>query len=175
MKIVGEKIFLRTLSPDDVGEEYLSWMHDPEVTQFLESRWTKYSIEDLKQYVKDINDSSDNFLFGIFLKENSVHIGNIKIGGINHIHGYGDLGFLIGKDYWNKGYGTESIKLATKYAFNDLKLRKLIAGIYSNNIGSHKAFLKSGYHEAGRLKKHHQYQDTYVDQILVEKLNHEGD
>ena len=63
---------------------------------------------------------------GIFLKENNTHIGNIKIGNINHFHGYGDLGFLIGKDHWNKGYGTESIKLATNYAFNQLKLHKVI-------------------------------------------------
>jgi len=142
-KVIGNKIFLKILSPDDVGEKYLTWMQDKEVTKFLESRWDEYSVKKLKEYVKKTNDSSDNFLFGIFLKENNTHIGNIKIGNINHFHGYGDLGFLIGKDHWNKGYGTESIKLATNYAFNQLKLHKLFAGIYSNNIGSYKAFFKS--------------------------------
>ncbi|MDI3549609.1 MAG: hypothetical protein PWQ15_711 [Methanobacterium sp.] len=172
-ELMGEKVFLKILSPEDVGEEYLSWMNDKEVTQFLESRWTEYSLEDLKDYVKNINESSNNFIFGIFLKKTCAHIGNIKIGNINHHHGFGDLGFLIDKNYWNKGYGTEAIKLATKYAFRNLGLRKLFAGIYSNNIGSYKAFLKSGYQEVGRLKKHHRYQNTYVDQILVEKFNNE--
>jgi [ribosomal protein S5]-alanine N-acetyltransferase len=173
MEIIGEHIFLKILYPEDVGEEYLSWMNDKEVTQFLESRWTKYLIDDLIKYVEYFHRSDNDFLFGIFLKENKLHIGNIKIGNINHIHRYADLGFLIGKDYWNKGYGTESIRLATKFAFNNLKLRKLFAGIYSNNIGSYKAFIKSGYSEVGILEKHHTYKGTYVDQIIVEKINTE--
>ena len=49
---------------------------------------------------------------------------------------------------------------------------KLFAGIYSNNIG-HIRLLKAGFNEVGRLKKHHQYQGTFVDQIIVEKLNNE--
>lgn len=169
--IEGERISIKILSVEDVDENYVEWLNDKEVTRFLESRWKSYSLEDLKEYVKAINESSNDIMFGIYLKENQEHIGNIKIGQINYIHRYADLGFILGQRHWNKGYGTESIKLATEYAFKELNLNKLFAGIYSNNIGSYKAFLKAGYTEAGRLSKHLLFEGSFVDKIIVEKLN----
>lgn len=171
MKIQGKNIFLKILSIDDINEDYLEWMQDEDVMQFLESRWKSYSFNDIKEYVESINNSPDDYLLGIFLKENEKHIGNIKIGNINHIHGYGDIGLLIGKNYWGKRCGKESIELATKYAFDELNLNKLFAGIYSNNIASYKSFIKAGYKEIGRLKNHFYYEGKYIDNIIVEKLN----
>ena len=34
-----------------VTPAYLEWMHNPAVTQYLESRWRTYSLEDLISYV----------------------------------------------------------------------------------------------------------------------------
>lgn len=170
MKIMGNTIFLKLLAPEDATQSYSDWMQDEEVIQFLESRWKRYDLEHLKDYVKLMNDGINNFLFGIFLKENSEHIGNIKIGGINQIHRFGDVGILIGnKSMWGKGYGTEAIKLATQYAFDELNLNKLFAGIYANNKGSYNAFIKAGYREVGILQNHRFYKGNYVDEILVEK------
>lgn len=170
MKTIGEKVFLKILSEDDVDENYLGWLNDNEVTRFIESRWQAHSLEDLKNYVKTINESLDDVLLGIHLK-NQEHIGNVRICQIHPVHRFGDLGFLIGKKYWNKGYGTEAIKLATEYAFKELNLNKLFADIYSNNVGSYKAFMKAGYVEVGRLKRHFFFEGNYVDKIIVEKLN----
>lgn len=170
MKVEGDGIFLKLLSFEDVTKVYVDWMQDEEVMQFLESRWRNYTIESLRDYVKQMNDGSNNFLFGIFLKGNGEHIGNIKIGGINQIHRFGDVGIIIGnKDVWGKGYGTEAIKLATQYAFEHINLNKLFAGMYADNLGSYNAFIKAGYREVGRLKNHRFYKGKYVDEILVEK------
>ena len=115
--------------------------------------------------------SKNNFLFGIFLKENNEHIGNIKIGNINSFHRFADLGIMIGKkELWGKGYATEAIKLATRFAFRKLNLHKLTAGMYAPNKGSHKAFLKCGYVDAGRLRKHRSFNKRYVDNLVVEKI-----
>ncbi len=170
MKHIGKKIFIRLLSPEDVTQEYVNWMQDEEIVQYLESRWRVSTIEDIKEYVKTINNSPNDFLLGIFDKENSEHIGNIKIGSINQIHRYADIGFIIGnKKYWGKGIASEAIELATKFAFEELNLNKLIAGIYEGNIGSTKALIKMGYREVGILKKHRFCKGKYVDEILVEK------
>ena len=45
------------------------------------------------------------------------------------------VGLLIGnRNMWGKGYGTEAIKLVTCHAFKEIKLNKLTAGIYANNV-----------------------------------------
>ena len=172
MRIVEDRIVLKLLSPEAISQAYVDWMQDEEVTQFLESRWKTYTLDRLKDYVGTINDDINNFLFGIFLKENGEHMGNIKIGDINQIHRFGYVGLLIGnRNMWGNGYGTEAIKLATQYAFQELNLNKLIAGIYADNKSSYNAFIKAGYGKAGTFKNHRFYKGKYVDEILVEKLN----
>ena len=169
MDIVGNNIYLRILSSGDVGDKYVEWMRDEETVSFLESRWKTYTLENLKEYVNEINESRTDFLFGIFLRENDVHIGNIKVGDVDYVHKHGDVGIIIGdKNSWGKGCGRESIQLVTKYAFEELNLNSLIAGIYANNISCYKAFLKAGYNEAERLKGHLFCKGKYVDRILVE-------
>ena len=170
MVVKGNKIALKILSPEDVTQNYVAWMQDEEVVQFMESRWDSYTLDALKHYVKRMAASRNDYLFGIYANDNNEHIGNIKIGGINLIHNFGNLGLFIGnKEKWGGGYGTEAVKLATEYAFHELNLNKLTAGIYENNEGCCRAFLSAGYNEAGRLKKHRLYKDEYVNQIIVEK------
>jgi RimJ/RimL family protein N-acetyltransferase len=124
----GEKIFLRRLTEDDVTQDYVNWMNDPDINQYLESRFCTQTIESTKAFVRSVT-NDNNFQFGMFDIETGKHIGNIKIGSINHYHRYADVGFLSGeKNYWGKGIATEAIKLATDFAFNTLKLHKLWGG-----------------------------------------------
>jgi RimJ/RimL family protein N-acetyltransferase len=77
---------------------------------------------------------------------------------------------LIGeRRCWGKGYGAEAISLATRYAFEELNLNKVIAGIYAANVASLKAFLKAGFKEAGVLRQHRFCKGVYMDEIIVEK------
>ena len=170
MKITGERIYLRILTPDDVSKDYVEWLRDTEITQFLEIRWKVFTLEDIREYVKTMNENPNDYLFGIFIKGNNEHIGNIKVGEIDQMHKFGSVGLLIGnKNMWGKGYGTEAVRLATQYSFEELNLNHLKAGMYSDNKGCYKAFIKAGYREVGRYKSSRFYKGGYVDEILVEK------
>jgi [ribosomal protein S5]-alanine N-acetyltransferase len=170
MSIHGQHIYLRLLTPIDVNNDYVAWMNDNEITQYLETRWSVHTEATIRAFVQEICDSSNDYLFGMFLKNTDQHIGNIKIGNINQRHRYGDVGLIIGdKASWGKGIAAEAIKLITQYAFEDLNLNKLTAGMYEQNLGSYKAFLKAGYREVGRYQKHFFCQGRYVDAFLVEK------
>ena len=94
-----------------------------------------------------------------------------KIGDVNHYHRHGDIGLLIGeKDTWKRGIATEAIRLCVAFAFLNLNLNKVTAGMYAPNVGSYKAFLKNGFREIGRLRKHVFYEGEYVDGIKMELL-----
>lgn len=169
--VFGNNIFLRILSPEDVDERYLRWMRDDTVVQYLESRWRSYSQEELKEYVRASNISERDALLGIFLMETKEHIGNIKIGSINQIHRFADVGLLIGeKSARGKGYGTEAIVLACRYAFDELNLNKIVAGIYAVAEGSYRAFKKAGFSDVGIFRRHRFFQGAYVDMWIMEKL-----
>jgi ribosomal-protein-alanine N-acetyltransferase len=172
MILQTDKIYLQILSDQNVSPDYASWMNDYEITRFLESRWKYQTTESVLDFVRYINKSDHDILFGIFLQTEKKHIGNIKIGNINWIHRNADVGLLIGdRNSWGKGYASDAIKLVTTYAFEALNLHKLIAGIYKGNEGSYKAFLKAGWSDIGIMKEHRFFEGKYVDEYLVEILS----
>lgn len=164
-------VSLRLLSPEDVGDAYLRWMNDPEVTRFLECRWRRFTSEMLWDFVRGANESPRDYLLGIFSEEGKRHIGNIKIGSVDWVHRFGDLGLLIGeKDCWGRGVATQAIEQACAYARDELGLRKLVAGIYQGNEGSLRAFLKAGFRQVGVLEKHRLDRGVWVDEYHVERF-----
>jgi ribosomal-protein-alanine N-acetyltransferase len=155
MKLVGKKIYLRPITIGDASIEYVNWLNDKEVNQYLESRFVLATIENVRKFIESVLVSNNNYFFAIIDVETDKHIGNIKLGPINTFHKRGDIGILIGdKNYWGKGIGTEAIFLISEFAFNNLNLDKVMAGCYANNIGSYKSFFKCGFVEEGLFKNH---------------------
>ena len=164
----GDRLYLREVRPTDVNENYYRWMNDPEVTASLESRFYPNSMEQLREYVNAKLGDRNNVFLAIILKEGDRHIGNIKLGPINWIHRFADVGLLIGeKDCWGKGYASEAIRLVVDYAFLQLNLHKLTASMYEDNHGSLKAFQRAGFQVEGVRKQIFYYRGKYVDSILV--------
>jgi ribosomal-protein-alanine N-acetyltransferase len=40
-RLVGSNVYLRLLEMSDCGERYLTWLRDPEVNRFLETRFVE--------------------------------------------------------------------------------------------------------------------------------------
>ena len=77
LKILGDGIYLRTLTPDDASVRYRNWLNDPEVNQYLETR--ESTVAALKAYIKKQIDNPNSLFLGIFDSWNDIHIGNIKL------------------------------------------------------------------------------------------------
>ncbi|MBT5398930.1 MAG: GNAT family N-acetyltransferase [Lentimicrobiaceae bacterium] len=151
----SDRLSLKELTVENVSANYISWLNDNEINQYLESRFHKHSFADVEKFVKDMSQESSNVLLGIFIKKNMKHIGNIRIGPIDRNHNTASIGLLIGdKDEWGKGYASEAIQSVTKFSFEKLNLIKISASCYESNIGSKKAFEKSGYKIEGFLHNH---------------------
>jgi len=169
---MAKQLYIELLDENLISTEYLNWMNDPEVLKFTESRGKSYSIEDLKSFVSTMRLSKKDYLFGIYLTDSKKHIGNIKIGNINKEYSFADVGIILGlKEEWGKGYATIAINLVIDYAFNVLKLDKLTAGAYSDNIGSIKALKKVGFRESSRYVYHHVYENSNIDVLKFEIIN----
>lgn len=144
--IAGKKVTLRTLTQRHCTAQYVGWLNDPEVNKYLESRFQTQSLDTVRSFVRGMEQSGNDYLFAIEENEGGTHIGNIKIGNINHHHRFADIGYVIGqKGLWGRGLGTEAIRLATDFAFKELGLYHIRAGVYEVNTASIKALRKAGY------------------------------
>jgi ribosomal-protein-alanine N-acetyltransferase len=137
---------MRTLSPDEVSQDYVNWLKDPQVNRFLELRHQTHTLSSVFEFVQSIDQSEDAVMFGLFLLATGKHIGNLKLSGLASNRTSGEIGYLIGvREVWGKGYATEAIVALSDFAFSELELTELTAGAYSENRGSIRVLEKCGF------------------------------
>ena len=165
-RVEGEAIFLRPLSADDVTEAYLRWLTDPEIGRFLETRHRPQTMQTIREFVERVNARDDEFLFGICLKADGRHVGNIKIGPVKQNHSLADVSLLIGeRDCWGRGIATDAIRAVSRFAFQSIGIVKLNAAAYAENRGSIGAFQRAGYTQEGLRRKHYVLDGVPADVI----------
>ena len=139
-----QNIEIKKLTLKNINKNYFKWVNTKSINRYLEIRHKKQTKSDIKKFILSSNKSKNIYLFGIFVLKNNNHIGNIKLEISSIYHKRAEVGIMIGdKTVWGKGYGSEAILLIEKFAKKKLKLKKLFAGCYEDNIGSKKAFLKA--------------------------------
>jgi ribosomal-protein-alanine N-acetyltransferase len=162
----GEKVILRPLVETDITDTYLSWLNDEEVTMYMESGVFQNNMTGLKSFYDCISKSKNDVMFAIMAGKK--HIGNIKLGSINWVHRFADLGIMIGdKESWGKGYGTEACSLLVNYAFKKLNLHKVWLGVYANHEKAIQAYITAGFKIEGRMEKMYNFNGNYVDKVLM--------
>jgi RimJ/RimL family protein N-acetyltransferase len=167
------RLTLRSLSSSDVTSRYVGWLNDSEVNRYLETRHTVQSKETVRAFVESMNASIDNLLLGLFVKVDSRHIGNVRLGPIINHHRHAAIGLVIGeKSEWHKGLAAEAIDAVAGHALRVLDLRKVIAGFYAGNTISMKAFRRAGFVEEARLRDHWWHEDAWQDGVLMARFAH---
>jgi spore coat polysaccharide biosynthesis protein SpsF len=139
-----DRTYLRELTPEDATDRYCQWLNDPDVNRFLETRHA--SIDELRKYVSEKKASSNCVFYGIFVKENNDHIGNVKLEPISYDKKEATIGVLIGdRIWWGRGICTEVVRAVVDYAFSAMKLNKISLGVYSENAAAIKCYENAGF------------------------------
>ena len=81
-----------------------------------------------------------------------------------------ELGFWLGEPYWGQGYMADAIYKILNFGFKDLKLTRIYAHAFENNISSEKVLIKTGFEYEGLLKKFHKKGETFINSKLYAKV-----
>ena len=101
-------------------------------------------------------------------------IGTVSLEKINWHNRTATLGIFIGdKDFRNKGYGTEAIKLILEYGFKYLNLYNIKLDLMEFNARALKCYEKCGFKEYGRRRKCEYLNGKYYDIISMDILSDE--
>jgi RimJ/RimL family protein N-acetyltransferase len=78
------------------------------------------------------------------------------------------LGIGIGdRADWGQGYGTEALKLALAYAFDELNLARVSLSVLGNNPRAIRAYEKAGFVLEGRSRGHNLYDGQRLDEAFM--------
>ena len=143
--VIDELILLREFSIDDSNEMY-SIVSDERVLKF--ERWGPLSEIETNSMISFILSSQQQLPRTVFdLAVESSENGQLL--GLGHLtilpeESVGEIGFVLGKQYWGYGYGTSLAKVLIRFAIVNFKIKKIIASCSEHNIASIKVLKKAG-------------------------------
>ncbi|TAK11825.1 MAG: N-acetyltransferase [Anaerolineae bacterium] len=169
---VAERVRLRRIEKADLPH-YVEWLNDAEVRRGLKIFLPLSNVEEDEWFETMMKSPLLERPYAIDAKagEGWAHIGSCALFGFDHTARQAELGIVIGdKDYWNKGYGSDVMRLLLKVGFETLNLNRIHLWVYGNNPRARHVYEKIGFTHEGSLRQHifreGQYYDVHMMGIL---------
>jgi RimJ/RimL family protein N-acetyltransferase len=152
--IIGNKTRLREKKLSDVRKDY-RWQADPELAKLdaapvLAMSFSLYLLD----YATALHQSHFNRYPLAIETLDGKHIGNCTFYDIDEKKSEAQLGIMIGnRDYWDKGYGTDTVNTMVDYVFRTTKLQRLYLKTLDWNLRAQKCFARCGFTSFGHLRR----------------------
>ncbi|MBN1880311.1 GNAT family N-acetyltransferase [bacterium] len=154
-KIEAERLSLRPFNIDDASE-VRRLAGDRAIADTTLAIPHPYEDGMAEQWISthaDAFEKDQGVTWAIVRKEDGALVGAISLMGMRKGH-QAELGYWIGKPYWNRGYCTEAVRVAVQYAFEELDLIRVHACHLSRNPASGRVMLKVGMEHEGCRRQH---------------------
>jgi RimJ/RimL family protein N-acetyltransferase len=149
LNIRGKKIALGPIRRDLLSV-YVRWINDFEVTRSLELPMRPFPLEFEEAWYQRMTQSDHDFVFTIYDLETLRPIGNAGLHQVDHQQRTAEFGMAIGeKEFWGRGYGTETTSLLLDYGFRNLGLHNIMLRVFANNSAAIRAYEKAGFRRVG--------------------------
>ena len=142
--------------------------------------WGPNNEEQTREYINRSIERTEenpikNYIYAVVLKETNKLIGGCEIALLSDY--YAEIGWILHRDYWKQGYGTEMGKALLRFGFDELKLHRIIARCDYENIGSYRVMEKLGMRREGLFLEgrppHKRSEKKYGDELLYAILKDE--
>ena len=171
--IKGEKVGFAPLNRENL-DKFRKWLNDLEVNKYTTLFGTVLTAEKEEEWYENQSKQDDLCFFTIYSLKEDVPIGNCSLTGLEHKDRRGELGIVLGeKEYWNRGMGTESVRLLTDYGFTVLNLHSIRLQLKGFNKRALRAYEKAGYKIAGEWRDYWYINGSYYNSILMDILDEE--
>ena len=173
--LYGKRIRLRSNERSDLPK-FVEWLNDPEVRRYLSMSLPISQAAEEHWFENMLKRPPEEQSLGIEIKEgNGWHlIGNCGIFDINWRTRSAEVGLFIGdKSCWNKGYGTEVMRLLLRHGFEKLNLNRIFLRVDAENTGGIRAYQKAGFVHEARLRESGFRDGRYCDDLIMSVLHSE--
>ncbi|MEZ0395364.1 MAG: GNAT family protein [Anaerolineales bacterium] len=173
--IYGERIRLRRNERADLPH-FVEWLNDPEVRRYLSGGLpiSQASEENWFENMLKRPPAEQPFTIEIRDGEGWRSVGNCSFFEIDWRARSSEVGLFIGdKSCWNKGYGTEVMRLLLKFGFETLNLNRIFLRVDADNLGGIRAYEKAGFVHEGRFRQATFRDGEYHDVLFMSVLRSE--
>ena len=152
--IETERLLLRKFMVEDAEAMFQNWASDKEVTKFL--TWPAYTSLDTAIHILNEWTASyekPNFYqWAIVPKNLDEPIGSISVVSINEKTQMAEIGYCIGRPWWNRGITSEALSAVINFMFDQVGANRVQAKHDVNNPHSGLVMKKCGMKYEGTLR-----------------------
>lgn len=152
--IKGKRVVLRGKRLEDARKDY-AWKTDNELAHLdaaipLDMPFFRY----LLSYAEELrSDNTGGHRYAIETIDGK-HIGNCSCYNLDQNKEEAELGIIIGDpDYWNKGYGSDTVTTLVNHVFKEEKLKRIYLHTLEENTRAQRCFQKCGFTPCGRVSR----------------------
>ncbi len=147
----GHLVRLAAQNPETDPELYARWSSDSEYLRFLDTdparptRARKY-----KELIEKRMERPDNFAFAVRTLADDQLIGFVALWIWSWPDANGGVGIGMGHpEFRGKGYGSDAMRLALRYAFHELNLERVTLQAVAHNARAIRSYEKVGFELVG--------------------------
>jgi ribosomal-protein-alanine N-acetyltransferase len=151
ISLSGQRVLLRPVHLSDAQDVFDTWAADPEVTRYL--RWNPHaSVEVTKAWLNECEANLPNkdwYHWGIVVKQTGKLIGSMGAIPVTGEPGCYEVGYCIGKPYWNRGYTSEALITMLGYLTDTVGIKSFLAKHAKENGASGAVMRKADFVRTG--------------------------
>jgi len=171
-EIQTQRLRLRPLRPDDAPGMFAIYS-DEKTMRY----WSSASVGSLEEAAQMVGEDLKLQLGGtaafwaITLERTGRVIGKFTLFQLDRHNRRAELGYVINRQFWRKGYGSEVLARMLKFCFEELRLHRLEADIDPDNTGSLALLKKHGFQEEGLLRERWRMHGEWRDSVFMALLS----
>ncbi len=170
-KIETKRLLLRPLESGDSKAIFRNISHDRDVLRYYLAPYIEREEEASVEGTVNACRTQKMYCFAVVLRETGEVIGMLnQCSSPNRYMHTAELGYAIGKAYWNKGYTTEALRAAIDFMFAR-GIHKVTCCHITENTASGRVMQKCGMIYEGIRKDELYYHDRYWDTANYYVLN----
>ncbi len=145
----GDRIDLRTVEEEDL--EFLqTTANDPAVRGTIGRHAPINGQQEREWYEERASDDDTTHL--LICRDEAV-MGIVSLYPEDPLDVNVEVAIFLAEEFWDNGYGTEASRLVTDYAFRECRHHRVMAHVFSGNVGSARIWEKLGFrHEAAHVE-----------------------
>jgi [ribosomal protein S5]-alanine N-acetyltransferase len=166
-----DRFVLRQISQDD-AEMMFQMRSDPEMMAYIPRPLAK-TMEDataLIQTMLDGGEKGESLLWAISYKNDTKLLGTIGYYRLKPEHFRAEVGYLLHRDYWQKGIMYEVLQSVLAFAFNDMNCHSIEAIIDPDNVASARLLEKCGFVKEAHFKENCFWNGQFLDSVVYSRL-----
>jgi len=175
MTLTTDRLILRPYRESDF-EAVHEYGSDPEVVRY--TSFGPNTEEDTRSFLRRALEAAQeeprlDYGFAIILQAENRLIGGCGLHRSGTHPRIAELGYVLHRNYWGRGYATEAARALLAFGFEELSLHRIFARCDPANVASARIMEKIGMQREGHLREAEWHKERWWDLLLYAILDYE--